>query len=247
MLTRARKQRLAEDVQLWLADGLVSAETAFVLRERYDAAGFGWSGLVKYLGIVGGLFVLLGLLGGVTLLAGSKGFGALLLIAIGAAGVAWGIGLARDARDRYAFSSKVIVGLGAAAVGLGIGLLCSALELSDTATLFITGAVVVPALTALAYLLRNSFLLILAVLTFFHWVGTWDHMWGSSTYEIEVQDPKLMTGAALFVFGIGCWHELQLQAQTSRFHRVYQALGLFYANGLERLLSQKPQPRPEVH
>jgi hypothetical protein len=230
VLTRATEERLADDVQLWVADGLISTDTAFVLRQRYGAPGFGLATLVKYLGISGGLFAFLGIVGFVTALSGSKGFGAFVLTVVGGAGLVWGLRLARDAQDRYALSSKVVTALGATALGLGAGVTGSTLELSDSAMLGFTGAIVVPLLTALAYQAKNPFLLIVAVLGFFHWVGTWDQMWGHSTYEIDVEDPKLISAAALVVFGIGYWHERAMQLQTLRFYRVYQALSLFYGN-----------------
>jgi len=230
VLLRETEERLAEDVQLWLADGLISTDTAFVLRQRYGAPGFGWATLVKYLGISGGLFAFLGILGFVTAISGSKGFGGFVLTLLGGAGLFWGLRLARDAQDRYALSSKIVTALGAVALASGAGLTGAALELGDSAILVFTGAVVVPLLTALAYQNKNPFLLIVAVLALFHWVGTWDQMWGHSTYEIDVQDPKLMSAAALLVFGIGCWHERAVYQKMPRFYRVYQALGLFYFN-----------------
>jgi hypothetical protein len=83
VLTRAVEQRLTEDVQLWLADGLISSETAHALRQRYAGAGFGWSTLVRYVAISGGLFVFLGLLGLVGFSSGSKALGGVLMLAVG--------------------------------------------------------------------------------------------------------------------------------------------------------------------
>ena len=76
MLTRAVKGRLADDVGLWLADGLITPEQATQFRTRYAAGSFGLSGVVKYLGIAGGVFCLFGLLGLLGAMVGSAGFGA---------------------------------------------------------------------------------------------------------------------------------------------------------------------------
>jgi hypothetical protein len=50
-------------------------------------------------------------------------------------------------------------------------LLGSGLDLSDGATLILSGLLVLPLLLLLAYRYHNPFLLIISVLGFFHWVG----------------------------------------------------------------------------
>src|ERR1700722_12243992 len=112
MLTQAVKQRLSDDVTLCLSDGLVTTEQVSQLRQRYEASSFGLIGVVKYLGISGGVFCLFGLLGLVGALIGSAAFGAALLISIGAALVAGGLTLARDLRNRYAVSSRMVTAVG---------------------------------------------------------------------------------------------------------------------------------------
>jgi hypothetical protein len=111
----------------------------------------------------------------------------------------------------------------------GLAVLLMPMESSGRA-IAVWGIVAVPALTLLAYTYRVPFLLTLAVLAFFHWIGSWEQMWGRSTYSLEIQDPHVMAVAALAVFGVGLWHEHALRDETGRFYRVYQAISLTYFN-----------------
>jgi len=90
------------------------------------------------------------------------------------------------------------------------------------------GWLILPALVFVAYRFKITFLLVLALIEFFHWVGSWTSMWGRGTYVLEVQDPRLMSAAALAVIGIGVWHEQALADRTGRFFAAYESLGLVY-------------------
>jgi hypothetical protein len=229
MLTRAVKARLADDLQLWVADGQISTDTAAKLRERYQAAGFGWVTVVKYLGVGGGVMAFFGVLGLVSAMVGSEGFAGGVLIAVGGGLMAAGIALSRDLRNRYAFSSRAVTALGAMALAGGVAVIAKALDCSDGATALVTGAVAVPLYAFLAYRLRDGFLLVLALLGFFHWVGSWTSMFGRSSYELDIEQPKVMAAVALAVFAAGLWHQKH-EVRFLRFYVVYQALALSYLN-----------------
>jgi hypothetical protein len=53
MVTRAVRERLAQDIGGWLTDGLVSPEAHALLAKRYEARTFGAGQAVKTLGISG--------------------------------------------------------------------------------------------------------------------------------------------------------------------------------------------------
>lgn len=230
MLTNAVKERLAEDVQRWQADGLVSEDTAAVLRERYETSEFSATIIIKYLGITGGLFSLFGVMGGITFLASSALFAALEVAGV-ALGFFWvGLRLSADPRNRYATSSRSILAIGAIALASAIGLVAHAAGMGEGGILLLTGVIWLPVMFVLSYRFNNSFLLIVTLLGLFHWVGTWNEMMGHSSYAFSVQDPVVMSCASLVVIAIGIWHERRLQRQTLRFYRVYEALGLLYLN-----------------
>jgi hypothetical protein len=231
MMTQALRERLAEDVGAWLTDGLISESTHDLLRERYDARRFGIAGAIKYLGIAGGLLAFFGLIG----LAGAFGgevLGALLLLGVGGALSAAGIRLSNDSLGRYPASSKVVLALGVVAATLGIAMAVHLVDARGGAVAFVTAMVALPVVGFLAYRFHNIFLLILGLVGFFHWVGSWPSIFGLPIYYRgwDLQDPRLLCAAALAAIGVGIWHETKWRERTGRFYLAYEALGLIYLN-----------------
>ena len=224
------KERLAADVALWQADGLISAETCAVLKARYETPGFGVVTFIKYLGICGGVFAAFGLMGLVGAMAGSEVVGGLMAGGVGAGLIAGGLKLAADARGRYRFSSRAVLTLGVLGFTAAVALLVHALSNDSRAVLVISGALSLGLTFFLAYRHHNGFLLVLGVLGFFHWVGSWEEMVGRSTYDIDIEDPRAMALVALGVIGVGVYHQKFLAERTLRFNQVYEALGLSYLN-----------------
>jgi len=230
MAGKKTKERLQQDIALWFTDGIIEQSTLDILRTRYEAQHFGWIGVVKYLGISGGLLAFFGILGMITAATGSMGIAALVQGGLGAGLTYWGLLLARNVQDRYATSSKVIVTLGVVMLTAAIGLLSSAIGLKDAALLCSTGLLSLPLVFVLAYYSRNTYLLILALLGLFHWIGAWNEMWGRSSYVFAVQDPYIMSGAALLAIGVGMFHERYLYPRTGKFYLAWESLGLVYLN-----------------
>ncbi len=131
---------------------------------------------------------------------------------------------------RYSISSKVVLVLGVVMAILGIGLTLDSMGVSGQSVIVATGFVALVPMAILAYMFRNTFLLVLALIAFFHWVGSWTQMEGRSTYEFSIEDPRLMSVAALVGILIGIYHELALREQTGRFFQAYEAVGLVYLN-----------------
>ena len=141
-----------------------------------------------------------------------------------------GVRLALDKLGRYRWSSRMVLALGALMFAGAVGLLLHGFDVQDDRLAFTLGLLLIPAIGALAYVYRITFLLIVALLGFFHWVGSWETMWGRSTYALEIQDPRLMALAGLTAIGVGLWHERALREQTGRFFAAYESLGLVYLN-----------------
>jgi len=228
--TQAVRERLAQDVGLWLTDGLVDGPTHLLLRERFSARSVGLAQAVKYLGIIGGMMAFFGILGLILALAASAVLAAVVLLGTGSAFLWSGQRMAQDRLGRYGLSSKAVLTLGIMAVTGGIGVVLDLMGLKDRALLMGLGFAVLPWVGFLAYRIQSTFLLVLGLLGFFHWVGSWNSMVGRSTYETDIQDPRLMAVAALGIILVGGVHEQRWQERTGRFYLAYQTLGLVYLN-----------------
>ena len=230
MASRAVRERLSKDVSLWLADGLIPADTHALLRERYDAGSFGLGQAVKSIGVAGGLLAFFGLLGLVAATTQSLVFAGFMLMATGCGLTAVGIHLSADKLARHTGTSRSLLLLGVVSTGLGLGILLNGMHVDDRSLPVFAGALLLGPLAFLAYRFNNNFVLILALMVFFHWIGSWSGMLGRSTYALEIQDPRIMCLAALGVIVFGVYHERKLQTQTGRFFVAYETLGLIYLN-----------------
>lgn len=230
MASSSVRERLAQDVGQWLTDGLVDAATADLLRERWDQPGLGMAQIVKWLGYAGGLFALFGLFGLVAAMSGSQGVAALELAAVGGGLLWWGVRLAQDPRGRQIQSSKVVLALGYAAFAAGAGVGADAAGLKEAAALVAAGFVALPVAFGLAYAFRNTFLLVLGLISLYHWVGAGSSMVGRSTYALEVQDPRVMALAALLGAAFGAAHGRLVPSALPSFRSAWAALGLTYLN-----------------
>jgi hypothetical protein len=228
MTSRAVRERLAQDVSLWQVDGLVGDAAAQVLRERYDAPGFGLATAAKYLGIVGALLAGFGILGAVGALSGSLLLGALELLAVAAGFLLWGLRLAQDPRGRAEQSSRAVLAVGLFALAAAGAVGAQGAGAGSGPTIAVTGLVTVPVAFVLAYRFRNGFLLVLALLATFHWIGSWSEMMGRSTYALEIQDPRVMALAATAATVVGWLHRTGRIPGPARFDAVWMAVGLLY-------------------
>jgi hypothetical protein len=229
------KARLAEDVALWQADGLIDDATRRTLQARYDTPGFGLITAVRYLGIIGGTLAALGLLGLGAALSDSVAVGSAMLGAVAFVLVWAGLHLARDPRARYVHSSKVVLTFGVLGWGGAFALGAAAAGLGEGGVLFIAGVGVVPAAFVLAYRERNGLLLLLALLALFHWLGSWSFMAGRGEYVFGVDEPRAMAPIAAAVLAFGLW-----QRGPGRFPVVYQSVALIYLDLSLLILSIYP-------
>jgi hypothetical protein len=238
MARRDVKQRILQDVGAWQADGLVSDAAAQVIRERCAVPGFGLSQILRYLGVIGLIFLSSGILGMIAGVSGSALFAGFLLGSVGAGIMAAALWLARDKLGRYAWSSRVAMVIAVLCAGGGLGLVLSGFGVEPHTLPLVMGVVMLPPMFVLAYRYSITFLLVLGLLGLFHWVGSWSSMFGRSSYELEIQDPKLMAVVSFAVLVFGLWHERALPGRGgARFHVAYQAVALFYLNTSFLILS----------
>ncbi|MFO1520017.1 MAG: hypothetical protein U1F57_10200 [bacterium] len=235
------KKKLSQDVAEWQADGVISEETAAVLRKRYDTPGFGLITFIKYLGISGGIFLLCGFVGFIGALSGSLGVNGILLL-IASAGLFYaGLRMSLDPQARYPYSSKLVLTCAIMTLLPALIMLGHTSGMEERGIFWLLGLVVFPLVFILAYRFQNIFLLILGLIQFFQWVGSFNRMHGRSTYELEIVDPRVMAVVSLAVIAIGTYHELKLKERTLHFYKAYQVLGLLYLNLSLLILSIYPK------
>lgn len=224
------KERLREDIAVWFMDGVIDEATLKVLQERYETHRFGWVGVVRYIGITGGLLAFFGIVGLIAAVTKSVAFAAIVFGGLGGLITYWGLRWSDDLGNRYAVSSKVVLTLGVVLWTSAIGMLAGEFGIKEDALLLVTGLISLPIGFFLAYRNRNQYLLIVVLLGLYHWLGAWNGMLGRSTYAFSVQDPRVMSIAAIVGVVIGVYHERHLYPKTGRFYRVWETLGLLYLN-----------------
>jgi hypothetical protein len=206
------------------------ADTAALLRERWNQPRSGLATTIKYIGLFGAVLAGFGLFGMALALTHSFGFAGIMSMGAGFLGLHGGLRLWGDPLARYAMSCNVVIALGVLCFVMGLGLLCAALDVSLATGVVVTGALSLPIVFGLAYRYRNAFLLTLGLLGVFHWIGAWQRMLGRSVYAFAVSEPRAMACAALAAVAVGLWHVRTHVDQGPRFHLCYEVLGLVYFN-----------------
>lgn len=230
MASRALKRRLAQDVALWQVDGLIGDEVAAQLRGRYEVRGFGLASAAKTMGIVGAILAGFGILGAVGAMSGSLALGAIELLGVAVAFLYWGLHLARDPQARAEQSSRAVLAIGVMALAAAGATAAGAADAGTGTMLVITGLASLPVAFALAYRFRNGFLLVLALLGLFHWIGSWHSMVGRGQYAFDIQDPRIMSLVAAATAAVGILQRRGKLPGPARFDAVWLSLGLLYLN-----------------
>jgi uncharacterized membrane protein len=235
-MLRETRARLSNQAATWRHLGLIDAGLAERLAERYDARGTAGAALLKWLGFFGVFLLVCAILGFIGVAAASAGyFGSAVFLAIATAAVGWvGGRLAIDPRRRYPVLGSALLtvslvgGYGALALFvLGFG---GRLERAYGVLLFFVSA----AAFFVAYRFRLRWPLLLALLFFFHGVGSWHAYAGHGAYFADIADERLMALVALLAIGFGMYHESTLEegwlARHVGFGSLYLIFGLLYFN-----------------
>lgn len=230
MISRTVRERLAQDVALWQADGLISDDVARLLRERYDVRGQGIATAAKYLGIMGALLAGFGLLGAAGAMSESLVVGALELLAVAAGFLAWGLRMARDPLARFQLTSRAVLAIGLFAMAAAGAMAASAADAETGIMILVTGLSTLPVAFVLAYRFGNGFLLVLGLLGLFHWIGSWHSMAGRSTYAFDIQDPRVMALAAAAAATAGLLQRRGRLPGPRGFDAAWLSVGLIYLN-----------------
>lgn len=231
------KQILANDISKWHSEGWISFPTMNTLGERYDVKTFSIEKALKYLGTIGGIFIFFGIMAFISLEAHDEVVGAMVLLLSCAGFLYEGYKLYRDPLNRHPYSSQVLMAIALLFLGGAIILILDKADVGSRAVLIISGLFWLTSAFTMAYRFRNSFILTIAVLVLFHWLGSWNQMVGRSTYVFSVQDPRAMAVAAFMISLIGLVHQYSKQVWKQSFATVYIAVSLVYLNMSVLILS----------
>lgn len=235
-MLRQTRARLANEAATWRHLGLIDASLAERLAERYDARGTAGATLLRWLGFFGMFWLASAILGFIGVVAASAGyFGSAVFLTVAAGATGWvGGRLAIDPRRRFPVLGSALLTVSLVGVYGALALFVLAfggrLERTYGVLLFVVSA----AAFAVAYRFRLRWPLLLALLLFFHAVGSWHAYAGHGAYFASIADERLMALVALFAAGFGWYHESKLEegrlARHVGFGGLYLIFGLLYLN-----------------
>ena len=231
------KGKMAQEISDWENTGVINAEQAVLLHQRYDPVPFQGAIFLKWLGLFAIFMLALAFLGfiGTVLAMASPIFATLCLMAVSAAVMYLGAKIAADKEQKHPFTGQALLTIGL--IGLyaslsAIYLVSGGEKYSNIYSwfMFITSA----AAFFTAYHFHLRWPLLIALLMFFHGVGSMSGYMGHGSYFLHVQDPRSMSFIALLTVFLGYWHEHEIASgklpQSTGFGHLYIIFGLIYLN-----------------
>ena len=231
------KGKMAQEITDWENVGLISSGQAGLLHQRYDPAPIRGAIFLKWLGLFAISMIGMSFLGsiGAILASFSPLFSTLCLIAVSALVMYFGARLAADQAQKHPFTGQALLTLGL--IGLyaslsSIYLVSGGETYGNVFGWFMLITSIAALFTAYHYRLRWP--LLIALLMFFHGIGSMSEYWGYGAYFLDVQDPRSMSVVALLTILLGYWHEHELESTKLQhcigFGSLYLIFGLLYFN-----------------
>ena len=231
------KGKMAQEITDWENVGLISSGQAGLLHQRYDPAPFRGAIFLKWLGMFAIFMLGMSFLGfiGTVLASFSPLFSTLCLMAVSALVMYFGARLASDKTQKHPFTGQALLTIGL--IGLYASL--SSIYLvsgGDKYSNVYGGFMLITSVAALftAYHFHLRWPLLIALLMFFHGIGSMSEYWGQGAYFLSVQDPRSMSVVALLTIILGYWHEHELETTKFQNHigfgSLYLIFGLLYFN-----------------
>lgn len=238
------RERMAQEISNWENVGLINAEQGALLHQRYDPMPFRGTIFLKWLGLFAIFMLGMSFLGfvGTILASFSPLFSTLCLMAVSWLVMYFGARLASDREQKHPFTGQAL--LTAGLIGLyaslvAVYLVSGGSEWSGMHSWFMLITSVVAFFVAYHFHLRWP--LLIALLMFFHGIGSMSEYWGHGAYLFSIQDPRSMSVVALSAAIWGYWHEHDLEAgklqRCTGFGNLYVIIGLFYFNSSLWILS----------
>jgi hypothetical protein len=229
-MREAVRNYLNAEVTDWYQQGIIGEETRTLLAARYDRQGSALGALIKWLGFFAVYLLGSCVLTFVAAMAQSKTAAAVILFL--AAGGSWhlGVKLVRRFPVPYTFTGSLLITVALAAL---YGALFLSLDVSSMgAAVTLVYAVALTA-AGTAYYYRLRWPLTLALLLFFHAMGSSHAYFGEGAYGFQIVDEKTMAIAASASILIGLFHEALLEEKLppyEGFGHLYIVFGLVYLN-----------------
>ena len=228
---------MAQEITGWENAGLIDAGQAALLHRRYDPVPFRGALLLKWLGLFAVFMLALAFLGfvGTILASFSPLFSTLCLMAASYLILHLGAHLASERTQKHPFTGQALLTVGL--VGLyasfsSIYLVSGGGRYGSVYGWFLL--ITAAAGFFAAYHFRLRWPLLIALLMFFHGMGSMSQYWGHGAYFLSIQDPRAMSAVALAAVGFGYWHEHKLETSRLRqclgFGHLYLIFGLLYLN-----------------
>jgi uncharacterized membrane protein len=235
---------MAQEINDWENTGLINAEQAALLHQRYDPVPFQGAIFLKWLGLFAIFMLGLAVLGfiGTVLAMASPTFATLCLMVMSAGVMYFGAKLAADKQQKHPFTGQALLTIGLLGLYASLSSLYLVSEGDRYSNVFGWFMLITSAAAFLtAYHFHLRWPLLIALLMFFHGVGSMSEYWGHGAYILEVQDPRSMSVIALITLALGYWHEHTLESGQFRkcigFGHLYIIFGLLYFNMSLWLLS----------
>lgn len=231
------KGKMAQEISDWENTGLINAEQAVLLHHRYDPTPFQGAIFLKWLGLFAIFMLGLSFLGfiGTILAMASPLFATLCLMAVSGVVMYLGAKLAAHKEQKHPFTGQALLTIGLIALYASfssIYIVSGGDKYSNIYSWFMLITSAAAFFTAYHFHLRWP--LLIALLMFFHGVGSMSGYWGHGSYFMHVQDPRSMSVVALLTIILGYWHEHELEPTKLRkctgFGHLYIIFGLIYMN-----------------
>lgn len=231
------KGKLAQEITDWENTGLINAEQAALLHQRFDPSPFKGTLFLKWLGLFAVFMLAMSFLGFIGTILGSISptFSTLCLMAVSYGVIHFGAKLAADKEQKHPFTGQSLL-----TVGL-VGIYASLVAIyyinggdrwggMQAWFMLMTSAVAF----FVAYYFHLRWPLLIALLMFFHGFGSMSEYWGHGAYFLDVQDPRAMSVVALLAIVWGHVHENELEVKRFKrcigFGHLYLIFGLLYLN-----------------
>jgi len=231
------KEKMSQEIADWQNVGLIDSDQTSLLHQRYDPQEFKSTLILKWLGLFSIFMLGISFLGfiGTIMASFSPLFSTLCLMVMAGFIILYGVKLASDKQQKYSFTGQSLltaglIGVYASLVSIYFVFDGDAYREVNPFFMLITSGVAF--ITAYKFHLRWP--LLIALLMFFHGVGSMSQYWGNGSYFLSVQDPRSMSVIALLVIIWGVWHEQEMEVNKLRrcigFGHLYIIFGLLYLN-----------------